>query len=141
MNNGIFIALLAAAAIALTACGKSEEPAKEMAAPETGAVEEQKSAVEQAMGSMKKEGQEAAEGTSQMATAAMEKGGEMADAAAAEAGGLIQQATDYIAENKIDLANGVMEQLRTLKDSLPESLQAQIDNLEQMLSSAQGGAE
>ena len=133
MRNRNPVALLAAAAIALTACGKSEEPAKKAAAPETGAVE-------QAMGSMKEEGREAAEATSQMATAAMDKGSEMADAAVAKAEELIQQAKEYIAENKIDLANGAMEQLRTLKDSMPESLQAQIDNLEQMLSSAQGGA-
>ena len=125
MNKPIVFAFLVAAAVGLSACGKSEEPAQEQKAPETGVVEEGKAMVEQA-----------AEAAKEGAGEAAEKASEMADEAIAKAEELIDQAKEYIENNEIDLAQEVMEQLRKLKDSLPESVQAQIDNLEQMLSSA-----
>lgn len=70
-----------------------------------------------------------------MTSAAMEEGAELAGAAVEKAEELIQQAKDYIDNNQIDLAEGVMEQLRTLKDSLPETLHEQIGKLEAILSS------
>jgi hypothetical protein len=121
------------ATVGLSACGKSEEPE----APETGAVEEERTMAEEAA-EVAKEG---AEKASEITDAAMEKGAEMAEAHAAVAKGeeLIQQAKDYIDNQEIDLAEEVMAQLRKLRDSLPESLQEQIDKLEAMLASASQG--
>jgi acyl-CoA reductase-like NAD-dependent aldehyde dehydrogenase len=130
MKSRIWLALVVTAAVGLSACGKSEEP-EEPKAPETGAVEEKKTMVEKAA----EVAEEGAEKVSEMSTAAMEKGAEMADAAVAKAEELIQQAKDYIDTKEFDLAEQVMEQLRKLRDSLPESLQAQIDQLETLISS------
>jgi hypothetical protein len=131
MHSRLLLALVMSAAVGLSACGKSEEP-EAPKAPETGAVEEGKAMVEKAAEAAK----EGAEKGSEMTSAAMEKGAEMADAAIAKAEELIQQAKDYIDNKEFDLAEGVMEQLRKLRDSLPQSLQEQIDRLEAMLSSS-----
>jgi acyl-CoA reductase-like NAD-dependent aldehyde dehydrogenase len=128
MNSRLLLALVLTATVGLSACGKSEEPE----APETGAVEEETTMAEEAA-EVAKEG---AEKASEMTDAAMEKGAEMADAAVAKGEELIQQAKDYIDNQEIDLAEEVMAQLRKLRDSLPESLQEQIDKLEAMLASA-----
>jgi len=132
VNTSLLLAIVVTAAVGLSACGKSEEPAQEPKAPETGAVEEGKTMVEKAAEAAK----EGAEKASEMTSAAMEKGAEMADAAIAKAEELIQQAKDYIDNKEFDLAEGVMEQLRKVRDSLPQSLQEQIDKLEAMLSSS-----
>ena len=131
MTSRLLLAIVVTATVGLTACGKSEEPAPEQKAPETGAVEEGKTMIEQAA-EVAKEG---AEKASEMTSAAMEEGTDMAGAAVEKAEKLIQQAKDYIDNNQIDLAEGVMEQLRTFKDSLPDTLQEQIGKLEAMLSS------
>lgn len=131
MKSRLLLALVVTAAIGLSACGKSEEPA-EPKAPETGAVEEGKTVREKAA-EVAKEG---AERASEITGAAMEKGAEIADAAVAKAQELIQQAKDYIDNKEFNLAEKVMEQLRKLRDSLPEYLQEQIDKLEAMLSSS-----
>lgn len=136
MNDRVLIAILVAASVGLSACGKSEEPAEAQKAPETGAVEEAKTMAEQAVDATKKGADKASEKASEMTSTAMEKGAEMADAAVAQAEDLIQKAKEYIDNNQIDLAQEAMNQLRSLKDALPESLQAQIDKLEEMLSSA-----
>jgi acyl-CoA reductase-like NAD-dependent aldehyde dehydrogenase len=149
----LLLAFVVTAAVGLTACEKGEEAEPEQKAPETGAVSEEKTMVEQAAEVL----EEGAEKASEMAGAAMEKGAEMAGSAkdqgeemttaaketgaemagatVAKAEELIQKAKDYIENNEIDLAGEVMEQLRTLKDSLPEKLQEQIDKLEAMLPS------
>lgn len=79
----------------------------------------------------------AKETVSATADAALEKGGTMAQTAADKATGLIQQVKDYSAESKIDLAESLMEQLRALRDLLPQGLQEEIAKLEAMLSSEQ----
>ena len=132
MHSRLMFALVVTAALGLSACGKSDEPAQEPEAPDTSAVEEGKTMVEKAA-EVSKEG---AEKASEMTSAAMEEGAEMADAAVAKAEELIQQARDYIENKEFDLAEGLMEQLRKLRDSLPQSLQEQIDKLEAMLSSS-----
>jgi hypothetical protein len=134
MISRFSFALLVAAAVALSACGKSEEPAEESMAPETGAVEEGKTMMEQAAETAK----EGAGAVSEMSSAAMEKGAGMAEAMVAQAEELIQKVKDFIESNQLDLAEEAMTKLRGLKDSLPASLQEQIDNLETMLSSAAG---
>jgi hypothetical protein len=136
MKSRLRLALVLTAAVGLSACGKSEEP-EEKKAPEAGAVEEEKTMVEKAA----EVAEEGAEKASEMSTAAMEKGAEMADAAVAKAEELIQQAKDYIGNKELGLAEEMMEQLRKLRDSLPASLQAQIDQLETMLSASTSAPE
>ena len=125
---------LVTAAVGLSACGKGEEP-EEPKTPEAGAVQEVKTMVQKAAEVAEQRAQKASELTS----AAMEKGGEMADTVVAKAEELIQQAKSYIDNKEFDLAEEVMVQLRKLRDSLPASLQEQIDDLEAMLSSASPG--
>jgi hypothetical protein len=132
MHSRLLLALVVTAAVGVNACGKSEEPAQEPKAPETGAVEEGRIMVEKATEAAK----EGAEKASEMTSAAMEKGAEMANAAIAKSEELIQQANDYIDNKEFDLAKGVMEQLRKLRDSLPQSLREQVDKLEATLSSS-----
>ena len=141
--------VILAATIGLSACGKSEEPAEEAAAPTTGAAEEAKADVQKALAEAKEKGQEAA---AQVAESAREKGGEIADnakeagaqmaeAANAQAEALVAKVKEYIENNDTDLAAETMEKLRAVKASLSESMQARIEQLEQMLAAADGGAE
>jgi outer membrane protein OmpA-like peptidoglycan-associated protein len=155
MNYSILFTVIAAAALGLSACGKSEEPAEEAAAPVTGAAEEAKSDAEKALAEAKEKGREAAEAASeaaaQVAKSARERGGEiaetakeagteMADAANARAEAFIAQVKEYLANNDTDLAAETMEKLRAIKASLSETAQAQIEQLEQMLAATKGGA-
>jgi len=54
---------------------------------------------------------------------------------------LIAQAERFIGAGKADLAAGVMEQLRDLKESLPESIQAKIAQLEDLLKGSSAAKE
>jgi uncharacterized protein YqeY len=65
--------------------------------------------------------------------------GEVADAAVAKARELIEQAQDYIAEHRLDLAQRAVNKLNVLKDVMPASIQAQIDKLNAQLASADTG--
>lgn len=156
MKYSIPFTVLLAAALGLSACGKSEEPAEEAAAPATGSTEEAKSDVENALAEAKEKGREAAEAAAeaaaQVAESAREKGGEIAEtakeagaemaaAANAQAEALVAKVKEYIANNDTDLAAETMEKLRAVKASLSESVQAQIEQLEQMFADAKGSAE
>lgn len=104
MTSRFLLAIVVTAAVGLTACGKSEEPAPEQKAPETGAVEEGTTMIEQAAAVAK----DGAEKASEMTSAAMEEGAEVAGAAVKKAEELIQKAKGYIDNNQVDLAEGVM---------------------------------
>lgn len=86
----------------------------------------------------------------EMAGDAREKGGEMAsamgekaeavtDAAADKARDMIASVKDYLAENDLDSARGVMENLDRIKDSLPEALKNEIEALQEKMASMTGG--
>lgn len=145
MKHSIPFTVILAAALGLSACGKDEEPAKEAAAPATGAAEEAKPDVEKALAEAKDKGREAAEAAveaaAQVAESAREKGGEIADAANTQAEALIAKVQEYIQSNETDLAAETMEKLRAIKDSLSESTQAQVERLEQMLAAVKGDVE
>jgi len=155
MKYSIPFTLILAVALGLSSCGKSEEPAEEAAAPATGSAEEEKSDVEKALAEAKEKGREAAEAAAvaaaQVAESAREKGGEiaasatesgaqMAVAANAQAEALIAKVKEYIENNDTDLTAETMEKLRAVKDSLSESVRAQIEELEQILADAKAGA-
>jgi hypothetical protein len=154
MSKTILSVLAVAAALGLAGCGPSEEPKQQTAAP-GGAPQTEQTLSDKAM-EVAKEARQAAgekveaaatatseaasaakETASEAAGAAMEKGKEIAQATIDKANELIQQVKDYIAENKLDSAEGVMEQLRKLRDSLPQALQDEIAKLEAMLSGGQ----
>jgi Na+-transporting methylmalonyl-CoA/oxaloacetate decarboxylase gamma subunit len=69
MISRVLFAIVVAATFGLSACEKSEEPEAEQQAPETGAVEKEKTIVEQATEVVK----EGAEKVSEMAREAMGK--------------------------------------------------------------------
>lgn len=154
MSKQILLALAVSASLGLAACGPSEEPkqgtAEPAAPPQTEkslverAAEVAKEATEVATERVEKAAEAASEAagaameTSQaVAESAAEKGRELAEATIEKAKELIQQVKDYIAENRLDEAQGLMEQLRKLGDALPEALQAEVAKLEAML----GGGE
>lgn len=156
MKHPIPLTLALAITLGLGACGKTEEPAEETAAPATGAAEETMSEAEKAIADAKVQGKEATEAAAkavtEVAESAREKGGEMAESAKAagaemadtatgQAEALIAKVKEYMENNEIDLAAATMEKLRAVKASLPESAQAQIEQLEQMLSASKSGAE
>ena len=155
MKYSIPFTLILAAILGLSACGKSEEPAEEAAAPATGSAAEEKSDVEKALADAKEKGREAAEAAAvaaaKVAESAREKGGEiaasakesgaqMAAAANAQAEALMAKVKEYIENDDTDLAAETMDKLRAIKDSLSESVQEQIEVLEQMLADAKAGA-
>ena len=156
MKHPVLLALPIAAALVLGACGKSEEPAEDAAAPASGAVDEPKTDVEKALADVQEKGREAiqaaAEAADKMAESAREKGGEIAeatmeqsaefaDAANAKAEELAARVKEYIENNDTDLAAETMEKLREIKASLSESARAQIEQLEEALAAAKGEAE
>jgi len=61
------------------------------------------------------------------------QGGEVAQATIDKAKDLIQQVRDDIAGRDFDGARSAMEQLRRLRDSLPQALHDEIDRLDAML--------
>jgi hypothetical protein len=56
----------------------------------------------------------------------------MADTAVGQVGEMIRQVKGSLAEDKMDAARELMDRLVALKDSLPDSLRAEIDRLEAM---------
>jgi hypothetical protein len=57
-------------------------------------------------------------------------------AATAEAQKLLDQAMNYVKENKLDLAEKAVTQLEGMKASLPAAMQTQVDNARKMLNTA-----
>jgi len=143
MYKQILLVLAVAATLGLAACGQGDDAKKaaEAAKEATQAAGEKVSEATEAAKEKVSDAAEAAkEKVSDAAGAAVEKGQEMAQATIDKAKELIQQAKDYIAENRIDLAETVMEQLRALRDSLPQGLQDEIAKLDAMLSGEQPAA-
>jgi hypothetical protein len=70
--------------------------------------------------------------TTEAAKAASDQVGEMADTAVGQVGEMIRQVKGSLAEDKVDAARELMDRLVALKDSLPDSLRAEIDRLEAM---------
>jgi hypothetical protein len=84
--------------------------------------------------------QEATHGATSTTAAASSQPGSLSDAATAEADRLIQQATTYIKENKMDLADQAVAKLKELKPKLPASYGPRIDQLAQTVDTLKNGA-
>jgi gas vesicle protein len=159
MNTKSTVALLAVMTLGLAACGDSDQATTDAQppAPETSAVEEGKSSmdalkerVDAATQSAAETGDQAAaaaaaaaqalsEKGGEMADAVSEKGSEMADAASDKARQMIASVQDYLAENDLDSAQGIMDKLNQIKESLPETLKAEIEALQAKIASMTGG--
>jgi hypothetical protein len=75
----------------------------------------------------------ASERTAALTTAMAEKTGMMTQDANAKARELITQVQDYLMENDLDSAQGVMDKLAGMKDQLSESLRKQIHTLQEKM--------
>lgn len=127
---------------------KAGEAAKQMTDAASETLEEAGEAAKRMTESASAKMDEAAHSASQAAEDAMDKGKEitavavaktqeMADAAGDKVAEMIAQIKTYIAENKPDLAQGLLDQLAAMKDSLPESVKTEIAKLEAMLGGEQ----
>ncbi|ESQ16744.1 MAG TPA: hypothetical protein DDY14_06900 [Chromatiaceae bacterium] len=150
------IAMLSAIAIGLSACGDGDQAEPEEQTSETSMTEQEQSAVdamkeqaEAAKQSLAEAGDQAkaavasttqamAEQGSAMMEAANEKSSEMADAATDKARQMIASVKDFLAANDLDSARGVMGKLESIKDSLPEALQSEIEALKEKVASMTG---
>ena len=159
MNAKLTIALLTAMTLGLAACGDNDQAKTDAQtpAPETSATDEGKTSmdavkekVDAATQSAAEAGDQAAaaaadaaqtlsEKGSEMADSVSEKGSEMADAATDKAREMIASVQDYLAENDLNSAQGIMDKLNQIKDSLPETLKAEIEALQAKIASMTGG--
>ncbi|MCF7993162.1 MAG: hypothetical protein K9M02_22220 [Thiohalocapsa sp.] len=155
MTKPLMLALLAATVFGLQGCGDGGEG--EGAGEATGeqsssAVDTLKDKVRAAADSASETGEKVAAAAAAASDAAGEKGQELSDAVAeqggmiaetanAQAAELIDKLKNYLAENDVDSARGILEKLAPLKESLPESLQTQIEALQRKLATMIGGAE
>jgi len=158
MNTKFTIACLVAMILGLAACGDNGESKTDAKAPapETSATGEDKTSldvfkekVDAATQSAAEAGDQAAEATAaaaqslsekggEMADTASEKGSELADAADAKARQMIASVQDYLAENDLDSAQGIMDNLNQIKDSLSETLKTEIEALQAKIASMTG---
>jgi polyhydroxyalkanoate synthesis regulator phasin len=163
MNTKLSIALLTAMTLGLAACGDSDQaktdaqtqtPASE---PATSATDEGKNSMDVLKEKVDAAAQSAAEAGDQAASAAAaaaqalsekgsemvdrmsQKGSEMADAATSKAREMIASVQDYLAENDLNSAQGIMDKLSQIKDSLPEELKTEIEALQAKIASMRGG--
>jgi polyhydroxyalkanoate synthesis regulator phasin len=72
---------------------------------------------------------------SQAAGVAADQGAALTEGAKAKAQELIDQVKTYLAENDLDSAEGIMDRLNAVKDSLPEAIKTEIDELQQKIDS------
>lgn len=124
MKKQILTTSIALTAALLWGCEKGPSSTQEVSGQPT--TEAAKEMVDSAVTAAKEESAEIAESAS-----------EITDAAVQKAQSLIEQATQYINEGRLDLGEEIMTQLANLRDSLPESLQTQIDNLQGLFTSKQ----
>lgn len=124
MKKQILTTSIALTAALLWGCEKGPSSTQEVSDQPT--TEAAKEMVDSAVTAVKEESAEIAESAS-----------EITDAAVQKAQSLIEQATQYINEGRLDLGEEIMTQLANLRDSLPESLQTQIDNLQGLFTTKQ----
>jgi acyl-CoA reductase-like NAD-dependent aldehyde dehydrogenase len=143
MKRWKWIPLLAVVtALAVGGCGKKQDETPAAGAGDaSGAATETSTSV---MDEAKESAAEAVEQAQEAAEAAMEKAEGAADTAVAKAKELLEQAKEYLAERDLDSIEPIIEKLRGLKDSLPDELREQIENLERtfgLAKASSGGIE
>jgi methionyl-tRNA synthetase len=135
-NNILTLAVLSVAMTGLWGCSEEVEPAKTFTTP-TPSVSMPEKVETDAKPMMEAATEAVQESADQMAEAASET----ADSAVEEAMSLIEKVKEYIANSDFDLAGKTLEQLTAMKSMLPESVQGQIDSLEQLLATQKTASE
>lgn len=127
MKRWKWLALLAVVtALAVGGCGKKQDEAP-AADDSTGAAAQPSPSV---MDDVKETATEAVEEAQKAAEAVMEEATGAAEDAVAKAKELLDQAREYLADRDLDSVEPIIEKLKELKDSLPDELRKQIENLE-----------
>lgn len=135
MNNRLMLALSAALLLALSGCSDDGQSTTEGEAGGGSAMDAVKDKAQAAMDSASEAGKQAMDAATEAAGIAKDQTQELADGAKAKAEDLIEQVKTYLAENNLDSAEGLMDRLRGLKDSVPESIKTEIDRLEKKIDS------
>ncbi|MCW8964985.1 MAG: hypothetical protein OQL16_14405 [Gammaproteobacteria bacterium] len=136
-NNLITLAVLSIAMTGLWGCSEDTVPEETFSTPTPPAVSMPEKAESSAATMMDSAKEAVQESSGQMTEAASES----ADSAIEEAKSLIEKVKEYIANNDFDLAGKTLEQLAGMKSMLPESLQGQIDSLQQLLATQKTASE
>lgn len=125
MSYRTFALGMTLAAAALIGCDPADDTTPDTPPQTTPAASPEAQALDQARAVTGQAEQRAGE--------AAQQAGEAAEATTAEAQKLLEQATQYINENKWDLAEKTIAQLEGMKASLPGALQTQVDNARKLL--------
>jgi hypothetical protein len=119
-----------AGAAAADAAGSAVDTVKAKAAEAAAGLKE---AGEQAGAAAAAAAKAASDKTAELTTAMTQKGGELGHSASEQAEELITQVQDYLKQNDLDSAQGIMDKLGAIKDELPRTLQQQIGNLREKM--------
>lgn len=126
--------LLMVLPLALAGCGddsqQSSEPQQDASGME--AVKEQAQA---AMESAGQAGKQALQAAQEAAGLSQEQGAALAENAKVQIQAWLEQAQNALAENNLASAQDVLDKISALKASLPESIQTQVDALQEQLAS------
>jgi polyhydroxyalkanoate synthesis regulator phasin len=135
MNNRLMLSLSAALLLSLGGCGDGDQGTTEGEASDGSTMDAVKEQTQAAMDSAAKAGKQAMYAASQAAGVAADQGAALTEGAKAKAQELIDQVKTYLAENDLDSAEGIMDRLNAVKDSLPEAIKTEIDELQQKIDS------
>jgi hypothetical protein len=119
MNTRLMLSLSAALLLSLGGCGDGDQGTPEGDAGGGSAMDAVKEQTQAAMDSAAKAGKQAMDAASQAAGVAADQGAALTEGAKAKAQELIDQVKTYLAENDLDSAEGIMDRLNAVKDSLP----------------------
>jgi hypothetical protein len=125
--------------IGLVACGQDQAPVEEAAAPPAQEPTMLDRAVETAKDASDRVGAAATDAkdtASEAAASAMEQASVVGERAETEAKEMIEQVKSFLAEDKEDMARELMSKLSAMKDSVSETVRAEIERLEAMFSDA-----
>lgn len=142
MKATIRVVSLVLLALAFAGCDKGDNtntPAP-TAPPKPTASNDMGAAAEKAAGDAQKAAADAKHEADAAASNAADAGASAMAAVETQAKGLLEQAQNYIKENKLDLAEKAVTQLDALKSKLPAEWASKIDNVKSMLETAKKGA-
>jgi polyhydroxyalkanoate synthesis regulator phasin len=135
MHNRLMLSLSAALLLSLGGCGDGDQGTTEGEASEGSTMDAVKEQAQAAMDSAAEAGRKAMDAASQAAGVAADRGEALTADAKTRAQELIDQVRAYLAENDLDSAEGIMSRLSALRDSLPEAIKTEIDELQQKIDS------